>query len=137
MDQLRALRYFSKVAETGSFSRAAEAFSVRLLLYILFRNDVLGKAVAQHFAEELVHDTDGGDGAVVFLSCLSPCLKMTLMVECFHRSGGNFRRHKMSLETSRRFSNNISLPSLNISGMILVASFTVLHGFHSLLQLLP
>ncbi len=28
MDQLRALRYFSKVAETGSFSRAAEAFSV-------------------------------------------------------------------------------------------------------------
>ncbi|MEH6592284.1 MAG: LysR substrate-binding domain-containing protein [Halioglobus sp.] len=28
MDQLRALRYFSKVAETGSFTRAAEAFSV-------------------------------------------------------------------------------------------------------------
>ncbi|MCX2981138.1 LysR family transcriptional regulator [Halieaceae bacterium IMCC14734] len=28
MDQLRALRYFSKVVETGSFTRAAEAFSV-------------------------------------------------------------------------------------------------------------
>ncbi len=28
MDQLRALRYFCKVAETGSFTRAAEAFSV-------------------------------------------------------------------------------------------------------------
>jgi DNA-binding transcriptional LysR family regulator len=28
MDQLKALRYFSKVAETGSFTRAAEAFSV-------------------------------------------------------------------------------------------------------------
>ena len=28
MDQLRALRYFSKVAETGSFTRAAETFSV-------------------------------------------------------------------------------------------------------------
>lgn len=28
MDQLRALRYFSKVAETGSFTKAAEAFSV-------------------------------------------------------------------------------------------------------------
>lgn len=28
MDQLRALRYFSKVAETGSFTRAAEEFSV-------------------------------------------------------------------------------------------------------------
>ncbi len=28
MDQLRALRYFSKVAETGSFTRAAEVFSV-------------------------------------------------------------------------------------------------------------
>lgn len=28
MDQLRALRYFNKVAETGSFTRAAAAFSV-------------------------------------------------------------------------------------------------------------
>lgn len=28
MDQLKALRYFSKVVETGSFTRAAEAFSV-------------------------------------------------------------------------------------------------------------
>jgi DNA-binding transcriptional LysR family regulator len=28
MDQLRALRYFCKVAETGSFTRAAEVFSV-------------------------------------------------------------------------------------------------------------
>lgn len=28
MDQLRALRYFSKVAETGSFTRTAAAFSV-------------------------------------------------------------------------------------------------------------
>jgi len=28
MDQLRALRYFSKVVETGSFTRAAEEFSV-------------------------------------------------------------------------------------------------------------
>ena len=28
MDQLRALRYFAKVVETGSFTRAAEAFSV-------------------------------------------------------------------------------------------------------------
>ena len=28
MDQLRALRYFCKVVETGSFTRAAEAFSV-------------------------------------------------------------------------------------------------------------
>ena len=28
MDQLRALRYFTKVVETGSFTRAAEAFSV-------------------------------------------------------------------------------------------------------------
>jgi len=28
MDQIRALRYFSKVAETGSFTRAAETFSV-------------------------------------------------------------------------------------------------------------
>lgn len=28
MDQLRALRYFSKVAETGSFTKAAEAFTV-------------------------------------------------------------------------------------------------------------
>lgn len=28
MDQLRALRYFSKVAETGSFTKAASAFSV-------------------------------------------------------------------------------------------------------------
>jgi DNA-binding transcriptional LysR family regulator len=28
MDQLRALRYFSKVAETGSFTRAASAFDV-------------------------------------------------------------------------------------------------------------
>ncbi len=28
MDKLRALRYFSKVVETGSFTRAAEAFSV-------------------------------------------------------------------------------------------------------------
>lgn len=28
MDQLRALRYFSKVAETGSFTRAARAFGV-------------------------------------------------------------------------------------------------------------
>lgn len=28
MDQLRALRYFSKVVETGSFTRAAEAFAV-------------------------------------------------------------------------------------------------------------
>jgi DNA-binding transcriptional LysR family regulator len=28
MDQLRALRYFIKVVETGSFTRAAEAFSV-------------------------------------------------------------------------------------------------------------
>ncbi len=28
MDQLRALRYFSKVAETGSFTRAAAEFSV-------------------------------------------------------------------------------------------------------------
>ena len=29
MDQLRALRYFTKVAETGSFTRAAATFSVR------------------------------------------------------------------------------------------------------------
>ena len=28
MDQLRALRYFSKVVETGSFTKAAETFSV-------------------------------------------------------------------------------------------------------------
>ncbi len=28
MDQLRALRYFSKVVETGSFTRAARAFDV-------------------------------------------------------------------------------------------------------------
>ncbi|MFT6733270.1 MAG: DNA-binding transcriptional LysR family regulator [Polaribacter sp.] len=28
MDQIRALRYFSKVAETGSFTRAAETFAV-------------------------------------------------------------------------------------------------------------
>ena len=28
MDQLRALRYFCKVAETGSFTRAAREFSV-------------------------------------------------------------------------------------------------------------
>ena len=28
MDQLRALRYFSKVVETGSFTRAAKAFDV-------------------------------------------------------------------------------------------------------------
>ena len=28
MDQLRALRYFSKVAETGSFTRTAAAFPV-------------------------------------------------------------------------------------------------------------
>ena len=28
MDQLRAIRYFSKVTETGSFSKAASAFGV-------------------------------------------------------------------------------------------------------------
>jgi len=28
MDQLRALRYFSKVVETGSFTKAAKKFSV-------------------------------------------------------------------------------------------------------------
>ena len=28
MDQLRALRYFCKVVETGSFTQAARAFSV-------------------------------------------------------------------------------------------------------------
>jgi DNA-binding transcriptional LysR family regulator len=28
MDQLRALRYFSKVVETGSFTKAARAFNV-------------------------------------------------------------------------------------------------------------
>ena len=29
MDQLRAIRYFSKVAETGSFTKAASAFAVQ------------------------------------------------------------------------------------------------------------